>query len=203
MVRHKLPKLAFAGSNPVTRSILNYYNVCYMQALICIRSKGFEPMRWNSVKKTVLWTVFRNSPDRACEGGVGLRSNPESRHPLHIERKRLPSGGRFFVLGAWLGPPPGHRSAARVGKAPHGPCPTLVRCAASCFHFALPGVVRGFARGFASRFPRTTPGTALLMAFRVPRRGTRPGAGHIESRRRQTPSGHCRGWRDSNLRQSW
>ena len=29
-----------------------------------------EPMRWNSVKETCQWHVFRNSPDRACEGGV-------------------------------------------------------------------------------------------------------------------------------------
>ncbi len=33
----------------------------------------FEPMRWNSVKKAVQWTAFRNSPDRACEGGIGVR----------------------------------------------------------------------------------------------------------------------------------
>ena len=35
--------------------------------------RGLEPMRWNSVKKTCQWHVFRNSPDRACEGGVGAR----------------------------------------------------------------------------------------------------------------------------------
>ena len=39
-------------------------------------------MRWNSVKKTCQWHVFRNSPDRACEGGVGLRRR-RSRNPVH------------------------------------------------------------------------------------------------------------------------
>ena len=24
---------------------------------------GFEPMRWNSVKKIAQWAIFRNSPD--------------------------------------------------------------------------------------------------------------------------------------------
>ena len=27
------------------------------------QEQGLEPMRWNSVKKTLQWSVFRNSPD--------------------------------------------------------------------------------------------------------------------------------------------
>ena len=41
-----------------------------------------EPMRWNSVKKTCRWHVFRNSPDRACEGGVGVRAANAGAPPL-------------------------------------------------------------------------------------------------------------------------
>ena len=53
------------------------------QGRVCYYGEeGFEPMRWNSVKKTCQWHVFRNSPDRACEGGVGLRRR-RSRNPVH------------------------------------------------------------------------------------------------------------------------
>ena len=59
--------------------------------------RGFEPMRWNSVKKTCRWHVFRNSPDRACEGGVGLRRR-RSRNPSSSARDAAaPRQGRFFA----------------------------------------------------------------------------------------------------------
>ena len=35
---------------------------------------GFEPMRWNSVKKTAQWAVFRNSPEGFSLRGRGARS---------------------------------------------------------------------------------------------------------------------------------
>ena len=66
---------------------------------------GLEPMRWNSVKKTCRWHVFRNSPDRACEGGVGVRaantgtplSAPTS--PAVLTNGRF----RFTLQSAWAG----------------------------------------------------------------------------------------------------
>ena len=35
---------------------------------------GLEPMRWNSVKKTAQWAVFRNSPEGFSLRGRGARS---------------------------------------------------------------------------------------------------------------------------------
>ena len=51
---------------------------------------GFEPMRWNSVKKTAQWAVFRNSPEGFSLRGRGARS--AARNP----------GGPAIVLNAVL-----------------------------------------------------------------------------------------------------
>ena len=51
---------------------------------------GFEPTRWNSVKKTAQWAVFRNSPEGFSLRGRGARS--AARNP----------GGPAIVLNAVL-----------------------------------------------------------------------------------------------------
>ena len=61
------------------------------------RRKGLEPMRWNSVKKTCQWHVFRNSPDRACEGGVRVRE-AGARIPPPPPRNYEPSQSRGLFL---------------------------------------------------------------------------------------------------------
>ena len=45
-----------------------------------VRLRGFEPMRWNSVKKTAQWAVFRNSPEGFSLRVRGARS--AARNPL-------------------------------------------------------------------------------------------------------------------------
>ena len=47
---------------------------------------GLEPMRWNSVKKTAQWAVFRNSPEGFSLRGRGARSaamSPVARSSLY------------------------------------------------------------------------------------------------------------------------
>ena len=64
----------------------------------CPRNRsGFEPMRWNSVKKTCQWHVFRNSPDRACEGGVRIRE-AKTRIPPPPPVKLKPGMPGLFLL---------------------------------------------------------------------------------------------------------
>ena len=56
--------------------------------------KGLEPMRWNSVKKTAQWAVFRNSPE-----GFSLRGRARASEAgvlLLLPRKSVAS--RCFVL---------------------------------------------------------------------------------------------------------
>ena len=56
--------------------------------------KGLEPMRWNSVKKTAQWAVFRNSPK-----GFSLRGRARASEAgvlLLLPRKSVAS--RCFVL---------------------------------------------------------------------------------------------------------
>ena len=52
VVRHKLPKLAFAGSSPVTRSNRFTTTSTYGWALCFSRDQGLEPMKWEAVKQT-------------------------------------------------------------------------------------------------------------------------------------------------------
>ena len=63
-----------------------------LPGLFCflVRLRGFEPMRWNSVKKTAQWAVFRNSPEGFSLSGRGARS--AARNP----------GGPAIVLNAVL-----------------------------------------------------------------------------------------------------
>ena len=58
------------GSSPTAPT--RTYNI-KTRATRCGTAVGLEPMRWFRVKKTVQWTVFSETPDRACEGGVGGR----------------------------------------------------------------------------------------------------------------------------------
>ena len=63
------------------------------------RATGIEPMRWNFVKKTCRWHVFRNSPDRACEGGVGVRAaNAGVPSPAPTSPAVLTNGRFRFML---------------------------------------------------------------------------------------------------------
>ena len=67
LVEHHLAKVGVAGSSPVVRSS----NVAGREKSLPVfifEENGLEPMRWNFVKKTVQWAVFRNSPE-----GVSLR----------------------------------------------------------------------------------------------------------------------------------
>ena len=56
--------------------------------------KGLEPMRWNSVKKTAQWAVFRNSPE-----GFSLRGRArESEAGVLLLLPRKSVASRCFVL---------------------------------------------------------------------------------------------------------
>ena len=74
MVRHQLPKLTLAGSSPVARSMSTSAKVMHLGFFIFGNVAGLEPMRWNSVKKTAQWAVFRNSPEGFSLRDRGARS---------------------------------------------------------------------------------------------------------------------------------
>ena len=86
------------GSNPVhsTREDSQVWKqTCFFYT--CRSVKGFEPMRWNSVKKTCQWHVFRNSPDRACEGRVGFAKGKPGT-PLSAPETSQPRNCSWVVL---------------------------------------------------------------------------------------------------------
>ncbi len=72
LVEHHLAKVGVAGSSPVVRSS-SYTGKANLLVRFFIFSEGsgLEPMRWNSVKKTAQWSVFRNSPEGFSLRGKG------------------------------------------------------------------------------------------------------------------------------------
>ena len=74
LVEHHLAKVGVAGSSPVVRS-RNFTAEANASAVFVFEyESGLEPMRWNSVKKTAQWAVFRNSPEGFSLRGRGARS---------------------------------------------------------------------------------------------------------------------------------
>ena len=74
LVEHHLAKVGVAGSSPVVRS-RNFTAEANAPAVFVFEyESGLEPMRWNSVKKTAQWAVFRNSPEGFSLRGRGARS---------------------------------------------------------------------------------------------------------------------------------
>ena len=70
-----------------------------LPGLFCflVRLRGFEPMRWNSVKKTAQWAVFRNSPEGFSLRVRGARS--AARNPLQATMvSKARSDERAFLL---------------------------------------------------------------------------------------------------------
>ncbi len=70
-----------------------------LPGLFCflVRLRGFEPMRWNSVKKTAQWAVFRNSPEGFSLRVRGARS--AARNPLQATTiSKARSDERAFLL---------------------------------------------------------------------------------------------------------
>ena len=59
---------------------------------------GFEPIRWNSVKKTVRWTVFRNSLEGFSPRGRASAQRTRESHHLHQNFQRRSYERRFFRL---------------------------------------------------------------------------------------------------------
>ena len=74
LVEHHLAKVGVAGSSPVVRSRNATAKVDSLAVLFFEHGAGLEPMRWNSVKKTAQWAVFRNSPEGFSLRGRGARS---------------------------------------------------------------------------------------------------------------------------------
>ena len=104
MVEHHLAKVGVAGSSPVVRSRnltaeANAPAVCVFE-----HGAGLEPMRWNSVKKTAQWAVFRNSSEGFGPRDRGARSASMSPLcPLQSLLRR--SDERRFLLGRRVNPP--------------------------------------------------------------------------------------------------
>ena len=74
LVEHHLAKVGVAGSSPVVRS-RNFTAEANAPAVFVFEhGTGLEPMRWNSVKKTAQWAVFRNSSEGFSLRDRGARS---------------------------------------------------------------------------------------------------------------------------------
>ena len=74
LVEHHLAKVGVAGSSPVVRSRNLTAEASVSAVFVFEHGTGLEPMRWNSVKKTAQWAVFRNSPEGFSLRGRGARS---------------------------------------------------------------------------------------------------------------------------------
>ena len=74
LVEHHLAKVGVAGSSPVVRSRNLTAETNASAVFVFKHVAGLEPMRWNSVKKTAQWAVFRNSPEGFSPRGRGARS---------------------------------------------------------------------------------------------------------------------------------
>ena len=74
LVEHHLAKVGVAGSSPVVRSRNTAAEASASAVFVFKHVAGLEPMRWNSVKKTAQWAVFRNSPEGFSLRGRGARS---------------------------------------------------------------------------------------------------------------------------------
>ena len=88
------------GSNPSSSARANLQARQCAGPVFTSRVRGFEPVRWFAVKKTCQWHVFRQTPDRACEGGVRVRAAKARIPPPPPERPFRPGSapGLFFVL---------------------------------------------------------------------------------------------------------
>ena len=91
-------KAEIGGSNPLQATI----EYCRSgDCLACfgffVRLWGFEPMRWNSVKKTAQWAVFRNSPEGFSLRVRGARS--AARNPLQATIEYCRSGDCLACFG--------------------------------------------------------------------------------------------------------
>ena len=98
VVRHWLPKPGFRGfeSRRPLQKILSAMDQIHCRFFVASYLEGVEPLRWNSVKKTCQWHVFRNSPAGACAKGLSVcKANAESRRPLHRSR----SSNYLFLSG--------------------------------------------------------------------------------------------------------
>ena len=105
LVEHHLAKVGVAGSSPVVRS-RNFTAEANAPAVFFVfeYGAGLEPMRWNSVKKTAQWAVFRNSPEGFSLRGRGARSASMSPLcPLQSLLRRSHER-RFFVEAARMTP---------------------------------------------------------------------------------------------------
>ena len=102
VVRHELPKLAFAGSSPVTRSKRASTTSTFGWALCFSRDKGLEPMRWEAVKQTRRWRVCRPKVRARKREDAGFReakAGVPSPAPIELLR-RPPTGGRCVLTKA-------------------------------------------------------------------------------------------------------
>ncbi len=91
-------KAEIGGSNPLQATIECYRSGdCLACFVFLVRLRGFEPMRWNSVKKTAQWAVFRNSPEGFSLRVRGARS--AARNPLQATTiSKARSDERAFLL---------------------------------------------------------------------------------------------------------
>ena len=97
LVEHHLAKVGVAGSSPVVRSRNSAAEASASAVFVFEHVAGLEPMRWNSVKKTAQWAVFRNSPEGFSLRGRGARSASMSPLcPLQSLLRRSDER-RFFV----------------------------------------------------------------------------------------------------------
>ena len=75
LVEHHLAKVGVAEFEPRCPLQKSYSRgKCPGCFFVFEYGAGLEPMRWNSVKKTAQWAVFRNSPEGFSLRGRGARS---------------------------------------------------------------------------------------------------------------------------------
>ena len=99
LVEHHLAKVGVAGSSPVVRSRNLTAEAIAPAVFVFEHESGLEPMRWNSVKKTAQWAVFRNSPEGFSLRGRGARSASMSPLcPLQSLLRRSDER-RFWLIG--------------------------------------------------------------------------------------------------------
>ena len=113
LVEHHLAKVGVAGSSPVVRSRNLTAEASASAVFVFEHGAGLEPMRWNSVKKTAQWAVFRNSPEGFSLRGRGARSASMSPLcPLQFILRR--SDERRFSFRPTLEPSGVHSPLLRV-----------------------------------------------------------------------------------------
>ena len=97
LVEHHLAKVGVAGSSPVVRS-RNFTAEANAPAVFVFEhGSGLEPMRWNSVKKTAQWAVFRNSPEGFSLRGRARASEPRVPYARSSLYCVVLTNGTFFV----------------------------------------------------------------------------------------------------------